>query len=149
MKQRKLFQDDKEPFDLWGDSNREPLRKKKTKPIKRYRNKEEYYKSEEWHIKRTFALHRANHRCQRCGRSKSLDVHHLTYDRLYNEHPEDLEVLCKKCHDLADKERAEETRFNNALDTYATKKYGEDWMLYYDEHYIEEEFQYWLEKKGW
>jgi len=51
---------------------------------KRFISKEEYYKSEEWEKKRAFALHRAKHRCQKCGSSKSLEVHHLTYERLYN-----------------------------------------------------------------
>lgn len=27
-----------------------------------------------------------------------LEVHHLTYDRIGNEHPDDLIVLCPQCH---------------------------------------------------
>jgi len=60
----------------------------------------EYYQSEQWATKRLFALHRADHRCERCySKSRHLHVHHVTYDRIYNERPEDLEVLCPKCHE--------------------------------------------------
>ena len=38
-------------------------------------------------------------RCQLCGRSDvPLVVHHNTYERLWNEHPSDLVVLCNECH---------------------------------------------------
>lgn len=37
-------------------------------------------------------------KCERCGSKHKLQVHHLTYKNIYNENPEDLEVLCAKCH---------------------------------------------------
>lgn len=39
------------------------------------------------------------HRCEICGRAYNLNVHHLTYDRVGgDEEPDDLIILCKKCH---------------------------------------------------
>ena len=37
-------------------------------------------------------------KCERCGSTNKLQVHHLTYKNIYNENPEDLEVLCVGCH---------------------------------------------------
>lgn len=66
-----------------------------------------YIKSPAWRARREEALARAGGRCQyevedpaglnhipRCTRTRHLEVHHLTYARLGNELPEDLEVLC-------------------------------------------------------
>ena len=44
---------------------------------------------------RAFAINRANHMCERCYSRGPLQIHHLHYDNLYNELPQDLEVLCK------------------------------------------------------
>ena len=35
--------------------------------------------------------------CQVCG-AEASDVHHLTYARIYQELPEDLISLCRRCH---------------------------------------------------
>jgi hypothetical protein len=40
---------------------------------------------------------RDGNRCQRCGRTTGLDVHHIDGDRFNNE-PENLITLCKECH---------------------------------------------------
>jgi 5-methylcytosine-specific restriction endonuclease McrA len=40
--------------------------------------------------------------CERCPKNGSeikLDVHHLTYERLGNEKTEDVQIICKDCHD--------------------------------------------------
>lgn len=64
--------------------------------IKRY---PEYLKSEEWQNRRADALHRARYACQLCNASDNgLDVHHRTYERVFNEWPSDLTVLCRDCH---------------------------------------------------
>jgi len=114
-----------------------------------FNSKREYYKSEEWRQQKIFALHRANNRCEWCGLSHSLELHHLTYDNLYNEKPKDLIILCKDCHKKADKKREEEEsieQYHSAVDTYATKKYGEGWEYYHGEE-IEEEFDEWVESQ--
>lgn len=57
-----------------------------------------YLNSPEWKQKRLEALRRANYRCEACPETESLEVHHLTYDRLGFERPQDLRVLCNPCH---------------------------------------------------
>ncbi len=111
---------------------------------KKFHSREEYYKSEEWQTKRLFALHRAGHRCDNCASNLKLEAHHLTYENLYNERPEDLTVLCPKCHKKADIKREYENWYNSAFDTYMIKKYGEDWDWFEG---CEEEFDGWIESK--
>jgi hypothetical protein len=117
----------------------------------RWNDKSEYYLSMEWRKIRAFALNRAKYRCERCYRRYKLQVHHKTYDRLYNERLDDLEVLCPTCHKKADKERSRRDRYHNwrssAMDTYATKKYGENWEHRGDVDYIAQEFDAWIEQK--
>jgi hypothetical protein len=144
MKQLGLWPDkDKSETDPlgWRDNRPESVKKAKKKS---FPSKEEYYKSPEWETVRVFALHRANHRCERCGSAGVLQVHHVTYDNLYNEKPEALEALCKPCHDAADIRRVERNRFDSAFDTYMAKKYGEgvEWF-----NGCEEEFANWYERK--
>ncbi|MGG7079669.1 HNH endonuclease [Clostridium sardiniense] len=57
-----------------------------------------YLKSEHWERTRDRALKRAGYRCEECGSNKNLNVHHKTYDNIWNERDEDLEVLCQPCH---------------------------------------------------
>jgi hypothetical protein len=73
-----------------------------------------YMKSPRWRRKRAIAIYQANNRCSRCKWQSidgaGLEVHHKTYEHLGNEPLEDLEVLCKPCHEIADREREAETR---------------------------------------
>lgn len=64
-----------------------------------------YLRSARWAARRAPVLLRAGGRCERCAAQAPLDVHHLTYDRVFREPPEDLEALCRACHELADDER--------------------------------------------
>jgi hypothetical protein len=114
------------------------------KMVREFQSKEEYYKSEEWQSKRLFALHRAGNRCDKCASRSNLEVHHLTYEHLYDEKPEDLTVLCPRCHKSADRKREYENWYNGAFETYMSKKYGEEWD-YFDG--CEEEFDAWIESK--
>jgi len=60
----------------------------------------QYLKSNQWKQRRAAALERAKFQCQfeKCGEKQSLEVHHKTYDRLGNEDPGDLIVLCRGHH---------------------------------------------------
>ena len=65
------------------------------------RSLKEYYRTPEWRAKASRAKIRAGNRCQACGRSGvQLEVHHNTYERLGQELPTDLVVLCRNCHQL-------------------------------------------------
>jgi hypothetical protein len=57
-----------------------------------------YLNSPQWGQRRREALRRAGYRCIECGATEGLEVHHLTYERLGYERPEDLTVLCNPCH---------------------------------------------------
>lgn len=57
-----------------------------------------YLQSERWRETRNRALRRAYYRCERCHGKRSLEVHHLSYERLGAELPSDLEVVCHQCH---------------------------------------------------
>lgn len=61
---------------------------------------ETYLKSRGWQKKKNRALKRDGHRCRVCNSKSKLQVHHRTYERLYEEHLDDLTVLCEKCHTL-------------------------------------------------
>ena len=66
----------------------------------------EYIRSQEWRAKATAAKDRADWRCQVCNKHKdqvTLDAHHRTYERLGDERPEDITVLCRDCHSLYEK----------------------------------------------
>jgi 5-methylcytosine-specific restriction endonuclease McrA len=61
----------------------------------------EYINSPEWKGRSNNAKDSAGHRCQLCnkaGNNRELHTHHRTYERLGNELPEDLIVLCAGCH---------------------------------------------------
>lgn len=59
-----------------------------------------YLKSAAWKARAAAARKRAGGKCERCGYRGTLDAHHVTYERLGNERPEDLCVLCRGCHNL-------------------------------------------------
>lgn len=56
-----------------------------------------YLLSSAWREKRMVVLARDRGRCV-CGAVAS-DVHHKTYDRIFNEQLEDLLAVCRPCHD--------------------------------------------------
>lgn len=58
-----------------------------------------------WRTRRALAAQLAGDRCEHCGRLRQgrggFDVHHVTYERLGHEDPEDLLFLCRRCHEEA------------------------------------------------
>lgn len=66
---------------------------------------QEYLQSEHWKQTRQGALERAGYRCQVCGITTNLQVHHVTYENLGAELPHDLTVLCKEHHSLFHKSK--------------------------------------------
>jgi 5-methylcytosine-specific restriction endonuclease McrA len=115
----------------------------------------DYLRSDRWRAIRDWAFALHGRKCQECGETGGLEVHHLHYDTLGRERPEDLRVLCWRCHEGADRTRADEARqrseealYRARLDGWASKKYGEDWGESGDAEEIEEEFDDWLEDRG-
>lgn len=65
-----------------------------------------YLRSDAWSAKRAAVLERAGHRCERCPAGSGLfpvdlDVHHLSYRGIGDEALEDLQALCRSCHQQA------------------------------------------------
>lgn len=60
-------------------------------------NYTDYLQSEHWQDTRERKLSEVSC-CEKCGKSKGLEVHHLTYERVGNEQMSDLRVLCATCH---------------------------------------------------
>lgn len=62
-------------------------------------NYRKYIVSEAWRDKRTELFRVRGKKCEICGSKKSIQVHHLTYERLGAELLSDLKVVCKPCHE--------------------------------------------------
>ena len=61
----------------------------------------EYLQTAAWEETRQAALQRSGGHCALCPREGvPLEVHHRTYERLGEELPEDLTVLCSICHEV-------------------------------------------------
>jgi len=134
---------------LFGDDDDAPKPQKKKKdnnpllgPKSRHVGYKQYIQSKEWKKKRQVALKAANYQCSRCGSKDNLQVHHLDYKYLYKERLHNVRVLCKRCHGVADTQREDDTAF----ETYVSKKYGDDYILY-DEQGVYEEFENWCRRK--
>lgn len=64
-----------------------------------FRNYEAYLRSEHWRQLRS-AVFKQNKTCFCCGiESRNPELHHVRYDNIGNEKPEDVVVVCKYCHD--------------------------------------------------
>ena len=51
-----------------------------------------------WKLIRAKKLIAVGERCELCGSTKNLHVHHLSYENIFQEELEDLQVLCCACH---------------------------------------------------
>ena len=61
----------------------------------------QYLKTDHWHKIRKEAVLRVSGRCRLCRKKKlPLNVHHCTYNNLWNEKEYDIIVLCRPCHAL-------------------------------------------------
>ncbi|WP_124558728.1 HNH endonuclease [Pedobacter sp. KBW01] len=83
-------------FREWIDGRR----RTETSPLlEEYNSKyNEYLKTPEWKVKRDKVLKRDNYICQGCLENKATQVHHITYQNIYNEPLFDLVSVCDACH---------------------------------------------------
>ena len=59
----------------------------------------EYLESAEWRKKRADRILVDGGACRICGAKSELQIHHITYDNVYNEDIyRDLITLCRRCH---------------------------------------------------
>lgn len=59
-----------------------------------------YIVSDAWRARRLRALKRDRRRCQGCGATSGLHVHHRTYERFTKEPQSDLVTVCQDCHQI-------------------------------------------------
>ena len=101
--------------------------------------------SPRWKRLRDKFIAKADNTCPRCGwkkerwdKSRTLELHHKTYERLGNEWDSDLELVCSRCHSIADIERGIRSRreadrkcrqalTNAQFDGWASKVYGDEY----------------------
>lgn len=58
-----------------------------------------YMTSTRWKTVRCIVLFLAEFRCDECGSGGAVEVHHLTYQRFGRERLDDLQPLCRECHE--------------------------------------------------
>lgn len=73
---------------------------RKINPIHVPSRYEAYLQTERFDRIRQAVLKRDNYKCVVCGRTETLQVHHLTYRNLYHEPTGDLITLCRPCHSV-------------------------------------------------
>jgi hypothetical protein len=59
-----------------------------------------YYASREWAVLKEVVRERSGGNCERCRVAPGENVHHQTYERMYEERPEDLVHVCRPCHEF-------------------------------------------------
>ena len=74
-----------------------------TKEATQYARKmpyKDFLRTPYWDAVRSKKLKQADYKCQLCGKTERLNVHHRCYDNRGNEihHMNDLIVLCEDCH---------------------------------------------------
>ena len=57
-----------------------------------------YLSSQRWRDKRARVLERDGHTCQACLRRRATQVHHTTYEHVFDEPLFDLQSVCDVCH---------------------------------------------------
>lgn len=57
-----------------------------------------YMRTEQWKQLKLERLRIAQYKCESCGSTHNLHLHHITYERLTQERIEDVAVLCNECH---------------------------------------------------
>lgn len=57
-----------------------------------------YLSRAHWRMVRVKKLIAVGEKCEVCGTTKALQVHHASYENLFHESLDDLQVLCNKCH---------------------------------------------------
>ena len=78
-----------------------------------------FYKSDVWKLAREIKIRNMNGRCERCG-GIGVEVHHIqrlnvdnVKDASISINPENLELLCRECHNKEHKRFSKEKEFDD------------------------------------
>jgi hypothetical protein len=85
------------------------------------REYDRYLESPEWEKKRAAILKRANYVCEGCLENQATQVHHLTYNHIFNEFMFELVAICSDCHRRIHKDEG--------ADDSETEIYQIDWSV--------------------
>jgi uncharacterized protein YlaI len=77
----------------------EPVHRPKI-PALLYQDYIAYLDSPKWQRKKANRKALDQNQCRLCFATTQLQVHHVTYDRLFNEPMSDLLTVCKSCHEV-------------------------------------------------
>jgi hypothetical protein len=80
------------------ESNASLLAEAKTAALQGVKDYKSYLLSDEWREKRRLIINRCGSVCEGCGLREAEEVHHITYDHIYNEFLFQLLGLCSLCH---------------------------------------------------
>lgn len=58
----------------------------------------DYLLSEKWNTIKNNLFAARGRKCEVCGSVNFIEVHHKTYNNIFNEKDEDLQILCNGCH---------------------------------------------------
>lgn len=106
----------------YGKKRRKP-QSKKQKQDKRKKRREytKYLLSDEWKKKRLEAFAHYGKKCDTCGTTENLHVHHKTYVRFKKEIMDDLQVLCSFHHMELHRELNEKRKQNKKRESSCTE----------------------------
>jgi hypothetical protein len=103
-------------------SERKDLALKRCKYHSWWHNYNNYIQSDKWKEKAIKIINRDGNKCI-CGSTEKLQVHHKSYDRLFNELESDLITLCDTCHVfITNKNKSERQEQKNLPDIEPKKK---------------------------
>jgi len=71
-----------------------------------------YLYSDHWSELRSARLFVAGFQCEKCQRTGTLDVHHLRYRSIFNVTVDDLQALCRSCHNAEHEDKKDIRRRN-------------------------------------
>lgn len=62
----------------------------------------DYLQSNQWAAIKAKRLYRSSYQCDVCGSKYRVQIHHLTYERIFSESLDDLICLCRDHHRIAE-----------------------------------------------
>lgn len=61
-------------------------------------NRQAYYASRAWQMRKQALAKRSKGKCERCERGRFQIAHHLTYAHFGREYLHELQAICRDCH---------------------------------------------------